>query len=186
MNLTITDRASLERTLREHGIPLERWGVEKAKSPADLLKEILSGESTLQVLDGKLVRSLRVVFVDVCFNKEGKLLVLKEDRQIFADGRTRSRELEGSIGEKLVASEDEALGARRGLHEELGFPIDIEVRPYGISRETIESPSFPGLTSEYLKYRFSTTISADLFKAEGYVEDDGRKETYFVWTEAQS
>ncbi len=169
--------------LRAYGVPVDSWGKGVAKSVDDLFLEIQEGESSLEALDipHALVRHVRVACIDVVIKNRNDLYMLVEDSQVFTDGRKRSRKLETSVSEKLDPGEDSHDGASRALKEELGFATGYALYKVREETETIDSPSYPGLTAKFQRFFFVAWIQRCLYKPEGYVEDDGKKKTFFVW-----
>jgi 8-oxo-dGTP pyrophosphatase MutT (NUDIX family) len=112
---------------------------------------------------------------------------LVEDRQVFDEGtneeRVRQRgEMGGAVREKLHPREDATVAAHRALREELG--IDTKVDITLIKKENLdkESPSYPGLRTQYGATYFATELIGDQIKPEGYREVELDKTTYFIWT----
>lgn len=174
--------------LAKYNIPFEQWGTGSAKTLDHLVKEVSEGETLLEVDEsGTLVRKVRITYVDIFHTTpNGKRFKLVEDKQIFKDGRERKRTLDGSIAEKLKATEtpNEDM-VHRAISEELGIETTVPVQTRG-SRDTIEdSPSYPGLTMKATNYYFETELSDDQYKHEGYIEHQKDKDTYFVWDEIE-
>ncbi len=167
-----------------HTIPFEQWGTGSAKTLDHLLREIAEGETLLEVNEsGMLVRKVRITYVDIyCIAPDGKRLKLVEEKQIFKDGRERRRILDGSIAEKLKATEAPNHDmVQRAISEELGIEVDVPVQTRG-SRETMEdSPSYPGLAMQASNYHFDIELPGEHYKPEGYIEHQKDKDTYFVW-----
>ena len=88
--------------LNAHRIPYGNWGKGSAKTLDHLVKEVLAGESVLEAGAGKLSIAYIAVFHT---DAHGTKFLLTEEKQIFKDGRERRRILEGSVAEKLLASE---------------------------------------------------------------------------------
>lgn len=151
-------------TLQAHNIDISRFGQGKAKSLAHLFAEIDSGEAELFSRAGRLVRRLAVLNVDVHATWLGTSLRLVEDRQEFVDGRVRRRDLPCTVSEKLHRAEDRSAGVVRALAEELGIRRCTIISP---SQETVvaaESPSFPGLWSEYVTHRVAVMIDPAVYR----------------------
>lgn len=175
--------------LIRHNVPVNSWGKGGTKNLADLLREIEKGETTLSVRDGELIRETSVLFITVrCSPPGSPPLRLKEDRQVFRDGRVREREhpYGASLGEKLRAGEKpDAEAVERALEEELG------VTSFGILRwdepriREQDSPSYPGLRARFTEYHCEVELRR-AYRPEGYVEAQLAKTTYFVWVEAPS
>ena len=87
--------------LTAHNVPIETWGTGSAKTLEHLLRELHAKESRLYVLKGMVIREAEGVLVDVYHWRNSELLKLFEEKQIFADGRVKTRDTGGSIGEKI-------------------------------------------------------------------------------------
>lgn len=179
--------SELEQKLLRYGVDISSWGKGQTKTLEDLLKEIKSGETTLEIDEnGALVRRLVVDNINIFYiDPFGKRFHLKEKEQVFKDGRVRVRKLEESIFEKIKSTEDPQLAAIRGLEEELGVTGEINLEHKKTKSERIDSPSYPTLQSEYLVHMFEVTLSDEQYKAGGYVEEQPDKNTYFVWEEVK-
>lgn len=178
---------TLEAQLQNAGIDTSKWGTGNTKTLEHLLNEILCGEVTLvQQETGELVRQVVIVVADIYYdNPNGKRLHLKENRQVFADGRERVRDhLPQSVSEKIKPNEDSREAIIRGIREELGIAIDeTDAKFVSTESKTLDSPSCPGLMSEYISHKFQITLNDSHYKPEGYVEVQNDKSTYFVWEE---
>ena len=175
----------LTKKLQGYGISLEQWGTGKAKTVGHLAKEVLEGETVLVDINGEIVRRVELVHIDVRYTAGGTELQLVEDRQEFKDGRERRRGLTG-ISEKMKPGEDPLASAKRALHEELGVNNCGEIDSLGTKEETQTSPSYPGLTTEYLRHEMRTNLPDSAYRADGYVEEQQDKCTFFVWREVES
>lgn len=173
----------LQEKLLSAGIDTSQWGTGKAKTLEHLLKEVSEGEAELvKTPEGALVRRTTVGKADIYFiDTDGTVYRLKEDRQVFKDGRERKRNLDSAVSEKLKVGEDHADAVTRGIQEELGIEGEKQVEDQGITTEQGESPSYPGLGTEYVLHRFKVTIGGEQYKSEGYQEDQPDKTTFFVW-----
>lgn len=175
---------SLIETLVNANIPVDQYGVDGAKTVQHLLNEILDGESTLSVNSkGELLRELSVLWVDVfCKHSSGETFLLKEEVQIFKDGRERRRELGSSLGEKLKPGEGSESAVYRALSEELGIDSPLQSVEYQGEAQKLHTPeAFPGLESTYQFYKYSVVISEEDFKPEGYIEYQEDKTNYYTW-----
>lgn len=173
---------ALQKQLADAGIDVSAWGTGQAKTLAHLLKEIESGETILVVGEsGELLRKVVVGGADIYYQSPtGEKYRLKEDRQVFNDGRTRRRDLGQAVSEKMKPGEEPQAAMIRGI-QELGISGDIALVVDGVDEQKIDSPSYPGLKSQYIRHKFRATLSDDQFKPEGYVEKQADKSTYFVW-----
>jgi hypothetical protein len=172
----------LSAVLRENGIPVEQWGIGKAKTLTHLLGEVEEGESKLIATPNTgITRHISAVDVDVFFIKnDEEIYRLKEDRQEFADGRVRKRELEASLLEKMKPDEYTLEAATRALREEIGV-ANAPLEPTHQKREVLESPSYPGLSTVYEVSFYAAYISVEDFDPKGYREIQDDKTSYFVW-----
>ena len=178
--------SELTYKLSSAGIDITKYGKGKAKTIEHLLREINEGETTLEEQDGRLVRSVRVLGVDVYHQfADGRQEHLKEEKQIFHDGRERQRTLDWSLGEKLKPDElPNEVAGRRAIQEELGLSKGLTITKPDSNEKirTQESSSYPGLESIYKFYRFIVTLDDSQYRTEGYIEaDEGGKSTYFRW-----
>jgi len=177
-----------ERTaalLKLNRVPLERWGTGEAKTLDHLVAELIDGECRLLLQDGSLTRHAEGAVVDVYCEGPGGRLKLVEDRQVFTDGRTKRRNLDTSIGEKMKPGEHPHDAATRALAEELGITASLSVEALGTRRKgPVPSVAFPGLTTVYDMHMFAVTLPPELVRPEGYVERQDDKTTYFVWQPA--
>lgn len=164
-------------------VPVETYGQGIAKTVEHLLAEINEGEAKLSVDgEGNLQRLLDVLAIDVyCALSNGDIYVLKEDRQIFRDGRSKRRILDSSIGEKLEQGEEGLQAARRALQEELGIWEVEALHQGGLEEKTRHSSAFPGLKTTYRMQRFVAIIPEQAFDSQGYVEQQTDKTNYYVW-----
>lgn len=175
-------KRQLTAMLVAHDIPLSEWGAGKAKTVDHLYAEIESGEAVLKEVDGKLVRAIAIAVAYVTYRVDGRLLILKEDRQELRDGRIRRRGLLSSLSEKMGPDEDPEEAMHRAIRQELGiaerlrltFRIRYEVRPQA-------SGSYPGLVTKSLVYEWEAEMPARLFRPDGYVEVQEDKTNHFVW-----
>ena len=149
----LTSLGELEALLAASPIDLSTWGVDDAKTMADLWREIMAGETQLQV--EPLRRVVSVVQVIIVRGN----LVLVETQQVLQDGRTRSRELPPS--EKMHPGEHPADAATRCLREELEVePGEVELvnTAHPPTRQSRASPSYPGLQTDYLFHRVDVRV----------------------------
>jgi hypothetical protein len=124
---------SLRNQLESFGIDTTTWGTGEAKTIEHLYKEIKNGETILVVNDaGELLRKVIVGGTDVYYTSpEGKRYHLKEEKQVFKDGRERRRNLETSVGGKIKPNEDPKDATMREIKEELGIVSEIDLKEMG-------------------------------------------------------
>lgn len=179
----VKDVNELIAKLNEFGISVEEWGTKQAKTPRHLLNEITGKECSIVDEGGQLVRYIEFVGVKVYYDdEEGNRWYLKEFEQIFKDGRVRKRSMKSSVSEKMKAGEDPLVSAVRGVEEELGVIIqDSQLSDRRDISFNGDSVSYPGLQTKYKGYQFTTTFTKEQYKADGYVEVQEDKSTYFKW-----
>lgn len=137
-------KEALQSLLSARGVDTASWGTGTAKAVDDLWAEIEQGEATLQ---GDPFRRV-VSVVEVLIVQDGRYLL--EAEQEFHDGRRRTRDT--LPAEKLGVDERPKEGARRCLMEELALErADIHElwRRAKYQTTLTESPSYPGLRTEY-------------------------------------
>ncbi len=172
--------------LQAWNVPVEQWGQGKAKTFDHLLKEVQTEECALVAVEtehgSELIRRSRVAAIDVFYTApDGEEYRLVEDRQVFKDGRTKTRpHVTTSLGEKLKADEDGDEAAFRAVHEELGFSPE-SVTYLGSDKIRKESNSYPGLNTELALDYYRCAASDATYRPEGYVERQADKDVYFVW-----
>lgn len=178
----VTQEQIIEVTkkLQSYGVTLDQWGTGPAKTVTQLAKEVFEGETVLIEQKGKIFRTVELVHIDVRFKAGETELQLFEDRQEFRDGRQRRRGFLG-ISEKVIPGEDPLSSAKRALMEELGISSHVHLNSTGVEKYTLPSPSYPGLMTKYKEYKMQTYIPDSAYKADGYVEEQTDKNTYFVW-----
>jgi hypothetical protein len=173
----------LVEKLIEYKIPINEWGKGYAKTIEHLYEELQNDECSIKELDGYLLRTIEYVGVRILYkDSEGSTLLLKEDRQVFKDGRTRRRNMPSSVSEKMKFGEDATISAVRGIEEELGIKISynqlIKQRPHFYDGG---SQSYPGLKSKYKGNHFTCYLTDEQFNPDGYVENQKDKSTFFIW-----
>jgi hypothetical protein len=177
------DAPAADRLLAAYSIPVSQWGTGVAKALDDLYNELRLGESQLVEQDGALVRLISGVSVRIYSQVEGKRMLLKEDRQVFSDGRVRRREITG-LGEKMGEGELSLAAARRVFTEELGIHELVPLVQIGEERRgPMTSNSFPGLLTKYETFLYESDMPAHLYREE-YQEIQPTKTSYFRWVEA--
>ena len=183
----VLDTIELKKKLEDSGIDTSKWGKGQAKTIEHLKREIESGESVLEEDEaGNLIRRLYIVGADVYYmSRDGKKYRLKEDRQIFADGRERRRDYGHAVSEKMKPGEDPKVAIVRGIREELGIAGVIDPQKTLEDERLLLSRSYPGLVSKYIGYGFEVILDEEQFKPDGYVEEQEKMNTYFIWEEVE-
>lgn len=180
-------RSELKELLASHKIPLAQWGTGEAKTLEDLYTEISHGESTLVVeKNNQLIREVGIVKIDIFYKDENGTYQLIEDYQEFYDGRRRTIKHDCPVGEKMKPGETPLQTFDRALREELSITRPIPGRSTKARVTTKISRSYPGLVSRYEEHRFKTTLPKKYYNADGYMEVDGYRKTYFSWKKAKN
>jgi len=172
----------LTALLREHNIPIARWGLGLKKTLGDLLQEISDGETTVRYENCVLTRCLSIVGINVFHNDSDRgELKLVEKMQILASGRSLIRNLDTSLGEKMRSGENPCECVRRAILEELGL-IGLILFHQDTVYSMKSSDSYPGLRTMYEKHLFYCNVPHNLFHLDGYMETklDGRR-ILFEW-----
>jgi NUDIX domain len=170
----------LDRSLLAAGIDLDRWSPTIGnKSVADLQAELDSGETQLQSIDGKLVRSVKVVRVTVRVEIGDRSFILVEDKQIFFTGAVRERGAK-YIAEKVKKDEPPAIAALRGLQEEIGLKFEGEIVAIGEEIQQESSPSYPGLSSQYQIFNYQIMLSVEDLNQIRFAEIQTQKMCLFT------
>lgn len=183
-------KEELRKKLEETGVPLDEWGKGEAKELEDLIGEVVEGTINLSFDNEKQkwIRVVKPVEVHVFYEfPEGDVYFLREDRQVFKDGRERRRN-HFWIGEKMEKEEIPFEASVRAIKEELGLtpPFASGPRHFGDKRIRRESKSFPGLISRHSVSCFEVCLTQEQFNPEGYVEEQEDKTTFFVWEEMEA
>lgn len=173
----------LTQLMLDAGVAVEEYGKSEAKDIDDLQKEIAEGECFVIIgPEGVLTREVRPVFVNVlCHLSDGRVMVLREEKQVFRDGRIRKRNLSSSLGEKLKAGEDTTEATFRALSEEIEVTEVVSLEKVSEESRTFTPPTFPGIKSTYSSTFFVAIIPESAYVAEGYVERQLKKDNYYVW-----
>jgi hypothetical protein len=171
---------SLIEQLVSNGIDLSTWSHDQGtKTINDLQTEIDSGESRLEVIEGDLLRSVRVVGVRVYVRLGEYLFRVVEDKQIFFTGAVRQRQLT-QLTEKIHPDESPIMAGKRLLQEELGFHYEGDLLTLGQESRRLESASYPGLASCYELFSYEIFLTADDLPKLKFVEVQSHKISLFT------
>ena len=171
----------LEVWLTENGIDTTTWGVQGTKSVQNLWDELVNGDAQLQ-----LEPPLRQVWVtEVFIQRAGHILI--ELEQAFGNGDTRSRRRVPS--EKMYAGETCETAALRCLQEELEAPKDAITflsPAQERAKQLKESPSYPGLQTQYIFYRIAVDVQGlpveDFWRNnQAFAHGDPVKRHHWAW-----
>lgn len=175
--------------LKKAGIDVSSWGTGEYKTFEHLLNEIESQETKLSIdVNGELVRTIEVVGAAIYYiSNDGKKYYLKEEKQIFIDGRERRRPMTKgrSVFEKMKPNEIPKEAIIRGIREELGIKGDIDLRQTDTYNKIENSESYPGLRTKSTLYMFDSLLNQEQYNPDGYIEEQSDKTTYFTWLEIE-
>ena len=178
--MNISSVEELQDYLCGFGVPIDEWGQGKAKTVEDLFSEIRDGEAILSEEEGQPIRQINVVGVNVYSSFGGIRRHLREKEQRFADGRTRVRKLDASMGEKMLPGETWEQACGRAIREELKQPGAAQFTNYRFAPKTGSMGSYPGLTTVYNLHIADYEMPDDLFCPD-YEIPDGNKTLIFDW-----
>lgn len=183
---------SLKQTLEKYNVDHTKMdGTNGSKKLDSLFQEIVKGECFLIDLEGKIQRTVRVLYV-----------LLKNDNKILMEAKQYDHKLNRErvrgvpLAEKLLPSEDITFALTRAIDEELG----LNPEGYSLSDvtthtviETKFSPSYPGLESSYnteyvnAKVKFSSDkYYSDFDHTEMFEDNTPRLKTYWTWTSIEN
>lgn len=173
----------LKSQLEAFGIDTTIWGTGGYKTIDHLVKEIEDQEVILGLNeDGELIRISEVVAAMVLCVHDDKMYRLKEERQVFKDGRERIRPSAGhSVFEKMKLGENPDEAILRGITEELNIAGEIILNYIKKIENMADSKSYPGIQTKSTTHFFEAMLEASQFNPEGYIEEQLDKSTYFVW-----
>lgn len=170
----------LATSLIAQGIDLTLWSPAIGnKSVTDLQAEIDAGETLLRSIDGKLVRTVKVVRITVRVEIGSRSFLVVEDKQIFFTGAVRERGMK-FVAEKIKHDELPTTTARRALAEEIGLNFVGELVEIGEELQEKSSPSYPGLSSQYRTYNYQIVLSIAELKQIRFAEIQTEKMSLFT------
>lgn len=179
----------LNLQLEKAGIDVSSWGTGGYKTLKHLLNEIETQDTILTTdTNGELLRKIEVVGAAIFyFSDDGKKYSLKEEKQIFIDGRERRRPaINGqSVFEKKRPDENSKQAMIRGIQEELGLLGGINLEQTDMYHKIEDSDSYPGLNTDSTLYMFDSILTQEQFSPDGYIEEQSDIITYFTWTEIE-
>ena len=174
----------LMKLLSWFNIPVDKFGKGEAKSVQNLLDEINNGDCRLIISRDGIYREVFVIRAYINY----KGLILKEDKQVFDDGRIRERNY-FHISEKIRVDEKFEEALKRAVKKELGIEskLNWENRSVG-EKEDMDSLSYPMLTTRYLFFDRLIFFTDEQYKEEGYTEYKKSTgiTTHFKWFSVDS
>ncbi len=169
MNTPTVENENILSVLRQHRVPLQKWGTGKNRSFEDFLRYATKDQFFLRDGDGhELVVEVHAAIVVVIYQLKKKWLELYEDRQVSPDGTVLRRKCFNGIAETLKRGETPREGAMRGLDEELNFcnPALYQLSEcLGIERrDPVPSEKWPGIKAQYNRHIFECIRGAFLYR----------------------
>ena len=166
-------------------IDLKQWGREQSKTVTHLLNDVVDGEATLELLDRTIYRSIEIVSISI-YSPTDTHMLLREERQIFSDGRVRIRNLPDncSVAEKIkfLHNETPEDSTIRAISEELNITIASDQLNYTYSNHSQSlSNSYPCIITKNKIHTFKCTLTPEQYNPKGYTEIQKDKITYFKW-----
>jgi hypothetical protein len=144
---------TIKKQLKTHNIDMAKFGCGKARSIKDLAQETGTGETRLYSNGKEMRRYLDILVVKIKNNDA----YLVETGHSFGSGQ--SKEKLQFPATKVRPFEDKVWAVRRLLGE-VDIPYASSKIMFGPRRiETQESPSYPGITTVYLKQVVEVTLS---------------------------
>ena len=180
---TKSNNDKLKSQLEAYGVDTTVWGTGGYKTIDHLVKEIEDQEVILDFNeDGELTRISEVVAAMILCIHDDKMYRLKEEKQVFIDGRERVRPSAGqSVFEKMKLGEKPDEAILRGIAEELSIAGEIILNYIEKVENIADSKSYPGLITKSTTHFFEVELTAEQFKSQGYIEEQADKITFFVW-----
>jgi len=152
----------IDKLLADYGISTEKFGKGQARTFAEFVEEIQTGQSRL-LLDAtqhkSLVRVVEVVLLKISIETTAGRMYLIETKEKYPDGRTR--EVQQLPGNKQVPHESTLQTAERLCREMLNMgdcKILFDSSRIESFEEDVDSPSFPGVRTVYQKEIISGTV----------------------------
>jgi len=163
----------LRQVLSQAGVDTEGWGINGKKSLSDLLVELKQKDCFLSMVDGKLIRVLGYVEVEVQ-NAEGNVLV--ETEQTLQSGHVR--QVHNLLTGKMRAGEVWQLAVGRSASEKLKLPFSGDT-PIAILSETLTTSieektafSYPNLRCQYRKHQVKAELNVELLPASSPLHNE--------------
>ena len=151
----------LEKQLSNFKIDFSQWNHDRGtKTVAELNHEIEAGETTLEIIDGKLFRIVKLISINVQIKLGNELFILVEDKQIFFTGAVRKRGLR-NLAEKIKNKEKPEQTVIRALKEEISLTTNKKPIFREKTQESKTSPSYPQLDSIYQIWNYSITLDEE-------------------------
>ena len=187
MKTEIPSEAILRNLLLGCGIPIETWGIGKAKPVSELLDEINERECHLRIDHNGLTRVVEIVKMHIRDREHlerGLLLML---RQVLPGDIVRERtEKNNRPSEKIKSGEAVEAALARGLLEELELSgSDWKMMDSKVDEESNLSPTLPGLPTVYLINHCNVLLNpgCHALRDEFTIETGNPKEgiLHFAW-----
>jgi|GEM_PF-6754185 len=167
----------LKTLLLKYHIDIQKWShTQGTKNLEDLKNEIDAGETSLEIIDNKLIRVTRIASIKVKVKLGENMFTLVEDKQIFFTGAVRKRGLK-NLAEKVKEGETPELAAYRALKEEIGLNTNKQLNKLKETQKENDSFSYPGLNSIYKMFNYQISLNEqelELIKFSEYQKNKGK------------
>ncbi len=185
----------LVNLLVKYDIPIERYGLSNVLPLQALLEQVLEERVKLVERNGKLIRSMNLVTINVFYQDGEELLELKEDRQVRIAMESKTeikhtksrRKVTWSVSRKIRSVEQLREKAILALKNELG----LDVNPKRLLNESYwiysgPSAKFPKLKDRACVYGYDLYLKPSEFQRDGYSFEDKYLRSYFYWKKVKA
>lgn len=179
--LPLESGEALRELLEAHDFDTAAWGDGPTKTVEALWHELEEGESVIMAIDGELVRRTNVAAVNVVVRFDDENYRLYEEKQVFANGSERRRNLVTSLAEKIKLDELPEQAVIRAINEELGISLPKIVRCLGERVLERVSQTFGGISTQLMLRLAEVELYASDFDPNGYIEYQKDKSVHFKW-----
>lgn len=175
----LSSTGAFAKMLQSFGVDLTDWGKNGHKNVSDMLTELEEKDSRLYILDGRLIRYLRVVKM-IVRNQDGRFL--KEVQQIRPDGNIKTFNSPRLPSGKIKRSEAIYTALLRESQEELGLDAHSLGKWKRMTRWTESKPStfYPTMPTVQELHFYSINLPPKQQIELRRTEEDG-KTIIFDW-----
>ncbi len=174
----------VKETLAMWAIDIKSWWKAPHKWVKHLVDEINNNEAWLLCFKGDVSRCVYVSTWDVYYrDTNNQLFLLKEEKQVFPNGKVIRRGLDNSISEKSGRDEDDMIWIIRAVKEELWLTSENikSILNKWIKEDSRESKAYPWLISKYILAKFQILLDWNIDTNKGFQEAGTEKTIHFVW-----
>lgn len=166
-------------------VDVNSWGVVGAKSPADLWKELLEGDSGLAKEDNGILRLTWPIFIDVLYQNQDTNYHCYEAE----NKKGKFRDLPGTYAEKRHANEDLNDAIRRTYDEEINDSLPksgLSLRGSSLNfqnewEENTGARSYPGLQTKSINTLFALNLTPNQGVPKPFTLVERNGVTKFDW-----